>query len=127
VDAQLSISAEQRCSDRDRGRQKARHQGDDDDAFNLFLQKQKIVKLVANLQETISAGGRDFQTPDGEPGEQSLALEESTDDSCPSLVGKRFVARDFVHQVTPVCTVGDLARGRAVEGAEALRRRTALH
>jgi hypothetical protein len=31
------------------------------------------------------------------------------------------------NHVTPVCAAGDLARGRAVEGAEALRRRTALH
>jgi hypothetical protein len=31
------------------------------------------------------------------------------------------------NHVTPVCAAGDLARGRAVEGAKALRRRTALH
>ena len=31
------------------------------------------------------------------------------------------------NHVTPVCAAGDWARGRAMEGAEALRRRTALH
>ena len=66
------------------------------------------VKLVANLQETISAGVREFQAPDGEPGEQSFALEESADDSCcPSIIGRRFVARDLVHQLAPVRTAGD--------------------
>ena len=85
------------------------------------------VNLVANLQETISAGGRDFQAPDDEPGEQSLALEESADDSCcPSIIGRRIVSRDFVHQRMPFRNAGDWARGGTVEGTEALLRRIAL-
>ena len=50
----------------------------------------------------------------------------------PMGVGDAFIAfegasRKFVHQLTPVRTAGDWARGRAVQDAEALRRRTALY
>ena len=58
---------------------------------------------------------------------QEQEVEPILTPGVPAAGVDRRAIKSFVHQVTPVCTAGDLARGRAVEGAEAHRRRTALH